>query len=84
MRLIRLGIQTLISKLYLDAAYHRQHILAVMDNYAPGFDRQKISVRDSSKGRWQSVTVTIIATGKPQLDDIFAALKTSASVKMVL
>jgi hypothetical protein len=55
-----------------------------MDNYAPGFDRQKISVRDSSKGRWQSVTVTIIATGKPQLDDIFAALKTSASVKMVL
>jgi hypothetical protein len=61
-----------------------EHILAVMDNYAPGFDRQKISVRDSSKGRWQSVTVTIIATGKPQLDDIFAALKTSASVKMVL
>ena len=30
MRLIRLGIQTLISKLYLDTAYHRQHILAVM------------------------------------------------------
>jgi len=61
-----------------------EHVLAVMDNYAPGFDRQKISVRDSSKGRWQSITVTIVATGKPQLESIFAALKTSSSVKMVL
>ena len=61
-----------------------EHVLLVMDKYAPGFDRSNISVRDSSKGRWQSVTVNIIATGKPQLDDIFAALKTSASVKMVL
>ena len=61
-----------------------EHVLAVMDQYAPGFDRQKISVRDSSKGRWQSITVTITATGKSQLDDIFAALKTSSSVKKVL
>jgi len=61
-----------------------EHVLEVMDRHAPGFDRQKISVRDSSKGKWQAMTVVITATGKPQLDSIFAALKTSPRVKMVL
>ena len=55
-----------------------------MDKHAPGFDRQKISVRDSSKGSWQAMTVVIKATGKSQLEGIFAALKTSPRVKMVL
>ena len=62
----------------------RAHVLTVMDTHAPGFDRTKISIRDSSKGRWQSMTVVIIATGKPQIDAIFASLKTSSRVKMVL
>ena len=61
-----------------------EHVLEVMDRHAPGFDRQKISVRDSSKGKWQAMTIVITATGKPQLDSIFAALKTSPRVKMVL
>ena len=61
-----------------------EHILKVMDNHAPGFDRSKITVRDSSKGRWQSMTLVITATGKPQLEAIFADLKTSSRVKMVL
>ena len=55
-----------------------------MDTHAPGFDRSKITVRDSSKGRWQSITLVITATGKPQLEAIFADLKTSDLVKMVL
>ena len=55
-----------------------------MDKYAPGFDRSNISVRDSSKGRWQSMTVTITATGTSQLSDIFEALKSNPRVKMVL
>jgi putative lipoic acid-binding regulatory protein len=55
-----------------------------MEIHAPGFDHAKISIRNSSKGRWQAMTVVIIATGKPQLDAIFAALKTSSRVKMVL
>ena len=61
-----------------------QHVLQVMDSHAPGFDRSKITIRDSSKGKWQSITVIITATGKPQLDLIFADLKTSTRVKMVL
>ena len=62
----------------------RAHVLTVMETHASGFDRAKISIRDSSKGRWQAMTVVITATGKPQLDAIFAALKTSSRVKMVL
>ena len=61
-----------------------EHVLRIMDFHAPGFDRSKISIRDSSKGSWQSITVVITATGKPQLEEIFAELKTSSRVKMVL
>ena len=61
-----------------------EHVLQVMDTHAPGFDRSKITIRDSSKGRWQSITLVITATGKPQLEAIFADLKTSRVVKMVL
>ena len=61
-----------------------QHVLQVMEVHAPGFDRSQITVRDSSKGKWQSITVVITATGKPQLVAIFEDLKTSSRVKMVL
>ena len=61
-----------------------QHVLQAMEVHAPGFDRSQITVRDSSKGKWQSITVVITATGKPQLVAIFEDLKTSSRVKMVL
>jgi hypothetical protein len=61
-----------------------EHVLQVMETHAPGFDRSEITIRDSSKGRWQSITVVITATGKPQLSAIFEDLKTSSRVKMVL
>jgi putative lipoic acid-binding regulatory protein len=61
-----------------------EHVLQVMDTHAPGFDRSKITVLDSSKGSWQAITLVITATGKPQLEAIFADLKTSNLVKMVL
>lgn len=62
----------------------REHILRVLNAHAPGFQESAITTRESSKGKWQSITVVITATGKPQLDAIFADLKTSAKVKMVL
>ncbi|MCS5587435.1 MAG: DUF493 domain-containing protein [Porticoccaceae bacterium] len=62
----------------------QQHVVHVMNSYAPGFAESDITSKQSSKGKWQSITVVITATGKPQLDAIFAALKTSARVKMVL
>ncbi|CAI8156699.1 MAG: Uncharacterised protein [Cellvibrionales bacterium UBA7375] len=61
-----------------------QHVIDVMNRHAPTITESDLSAKNSSKGKWQSITVTIIATGKPQLDAIFADLKTSARVKMVL
>ena len=62
-----------------------EHILRTVDTHAlTGYQASDISSRASSKGRWQSITIVITATGKPQLDAIFADLKTSLKVKMVL
>jgi putative lipoic acid-binding regulatory protein len=61
-----------------------QHVISVMNAHAPTITESDLTAKNSSKGKWQSITVTIIATGKPQLDAIFADLKTSNRVKMVL
>jgi putative lipoic acid-binding regulatory protein len=61
-----------------------QYVIDVMNRHAPTITESDLSAKNSSKGNWQSITVTIIATGKPQLDAIFADLKTSSRVKMVL
>ena len=62
----------------------RDHVLVVMERHAPGFDQLTITTRDSSKGKYQSLTVTITATGEEQLKAIFVDLKTSSLVQMVL
>ena len=66
-----------------EAAF-RAHVLAVMERHAPGFDRAAVTERDSRKGTYQSLTVTITATGETQLRAIFLDLKASPLVHMVL
>ncbi|MDG2017902.1 MAG: DUF493 domain-containing protein [Porticoccaceae bacterium] len=61
-----------------------EHVLRVMNTHAPKIAESDLKISHSSKGKWQSITLFIIATGKPQLDAIFADLKTSSRVKMVL
>ncbi len=59
-------------------------VIEVMERHAPGFDQSAVTIRDSSKGTFQSITVTITATGLVQLQAIFDDLKGSELVKMVL
>ena len=61
-----------------------EHVLATMTRHAPGFDQQAVAVRDSRNGRFQSITITITATGEPQLKAIFEDLKRCDHVQMVL
>lgn len=65
-----------------------EHVVKVMNSHAANnaakISESDLKINHSSKGKWQSITVVIIATGKPQLDAIFADLKTSNRVKMVL
>lgn len=72
-------------KILGDACENFSEIMVeVVKRHAPDLDITKISLRESSKGRFHSLTVTIIATGKPQLESIFTDLKATGIVKMVL
>jgi putative lipoic acid-binding regulatory protein len=59
-------------------------VKTVMVKHAPGFDEAHITIRDSAQGNYQSLTVTITATGEAQLRTIHAELKQSPQVKLVL
>ncbi|SDM71626.1 hypothetical protein SAMN05192555_1189 [Franzmannia pantelleriensis] len=59
-------------------------VVEVVETHAPGFDRKSVRVVDSRNGKFQSVRLTIIATGKPQLEALFAELKATGRVHMVL
>jgi putative lipoic acid-binding regulatory protein len=59
-------------------------VIAVMETHAPGFDQARITVRDSRKGNFQAITITITATGESQLQALFDDLKVSPLVHMVL
>jgi uncharacterized protein len=59
-------------------------VIEVMERHAPGFDETRITVKDSSNGRYQSLTVWIVATGEPQLRAINDDLRATGIVKMVI
>jgi len=59
-------------------------VIEVMERHAPGFDQARITINESSKGRFQSVTVWITATGEPQLRAIHEELRIHRTIKMVM
>lgn len=59
-------------------------VRAVFERHAPGVGDEHISVRPSTQGNYVAITVVIVATGKQQLETLFADLKTLAAVKLVL
>ncbi|KPQ28236.1 MAG: hypothetical protein HLUCCX14_11445 [Marinobacter excellens HL-55] len=61
-----------------------EFVLDVVGQHAPGVCEADISVTDSSKGRFASVQLKIVATGEAQLQALFKDLKASGRVHMVL
>jgi putative lipoic acid-binding regulatory protein len=59
-------------------------VVAVMTKHAGDISEADVSVRESSKGTFLSVTVTITATGVDQLTLIHEEFKLSSRVKMVM
>jgi len=59
-------------------------VIDVMTRHAPDFDETRITITESSKGRYQSVTVWITATGEPQLHAIHNDLRSNSVTKMVI
>ena len=52
--------------------------------FDPGFDAASIELRASKGERYLGVTLTITATSRQQLDDIYRALSSHPMVKVVL
>ena len=59
-------------------------ILEVFERHAPGFDQAGITARDSSKGTFTALTITITATGPEQLEALHQDLLATGHVKMVI
>jgi uncharacterized protein len=61
-----------------------QSVLAVVLRHAPDFDGATMEMRNSRRGKYLSLTVTIRATSRAQLDDLYRELCDHPMVKMVL
>jgi putative lipoic acid-binding regulatory protein len=56
----------------------------VARQFDPTFDAATVQLRDSSGGKYLGVTITVTATSRKQLDDLYRALTSHPMVKVVL
>ena len=61
-----------------------QAIVTVVQRHAPDFDATAVEMRASSAGKYLSVTCTINATSREQLDNLYRDLTSHPMVAMVL
>ena len=61
-----------------------QAIVEVVQKHAPDFDAAELEMRASKAGNWLSVTATVNATSRDQLDNLYRELVAHPMVKMVL
>ncbi len=59
-------------------------VTAIAHQFDPQFDASTIELRDSKAGNYLGVTITITATSREQLDEIYRTLSTHPMVKVVL
>ena len=61
-----------------------QAITTVAQAFDPGFDAGSIELRESRGGKYLGITITITATSREQLDELYRTLSTHPMVKLVL
>jgi putative lipoic acid-binding regulatory protein len=61
-----------------------QAVADLARQFDPTFDASTIELRDSRAGSYLGVTITVTATSREQLDDLYRALSTHPMVKVVL
>ncbi len=61
-----------------------QTVLAIVQRHAPEFDGTTMEMRASSGGKYVSLTCTIVATSRAQLDALYRELSGHPLVKVVL
>lgn len=61
-----------------------QAVVEVVRQHAPDFDPSTVELRLSKEGTYLSVTATVNAISRAQLDDLYRALTSHPLVKVVL
>jgi putative lipoic acid-binding regulatory protein len=59
-------------------------ITIIAHAFDPDFDASTIELRESKGGKYLGVTVTVTATSREQLDELYRTLSTHPLVKVVL
>ena len=52
--------------------------------FDPAFDASTIELRESKGGKYLGITITVTATSREQLDELYRTLSTHTMVKVVL
>lgn len=61
-----------------------QAITLVAHQFDPVFDASTIELRESKGGKYLGITITVTATSREQLDELYRTLSTHPMVKVVL
>jgi uncharacterized protein len=61
-----------------------QTMVEIVTQYDPTFHAGKMEMRPSSKGTYLGLTITVRATSREQLDNLYRALSSHPMVKVVL
>jgi putative lipoic acid-binding regulatory protein len=56
----------------------------IAEHFDPGFDASTVELRPSKAGNYLGVTLTVTATSREQLDELYRTLSTHPMVKVVL
>jgi putative lipoic acid-binding regulatory protein len=59
-------------------------VVAVAQRFDPGFDPATVEQRPSRVGNYLGLTITVTATSREQLDELYRTLSTHPMVKVVL
>jgi uncharacterized protein len=59
-------------------------ITLIAHEFDPTFDAKTLELRESKGGNYLGITITVTATSREQLDELYRTLSTHPMVKMVL
>ncbi len=59
-------------------------ITQIAQRFDPGFDAASVELRDSKAGNYLGITITVTATSREQLDELYRTLSSHPMVKVVL
>ncbi len=59
-------------------------MVSVARHFDPGFDAATVELRPSKADKYLGVTLTVTATSREQLDELYRTLSTHPMVKLVL